>query len=132
MQSEHLTNVHPGWVVGGWMVSVAVTSAVYIAFVGMGLASGTGSEAIWDLLAVIVGFFVGGFFVGIRWTEAPILHGLVFGLVSMLVLLVVNLAAPEAGMPLGGSTSLVLSVILVQVFAAVAGGFAGRKVATGA
>jgi hypothetical protein len=134
MQSEHLTNVHPGWVVGGWMVSVAVTSAVYIAFVGLGLASGTGSEAIWDLVAVVVGFFVGGFFVGIRWTEAPILHGLVFGLVSVVFLLVVNLVAPEtgeAGMPLGGSTSLVLSVILVQVFAAMAGGFAGRRVATG-
>jgi hypothetical protein len=134
MQSEHLTNVHPAWVLGGWLVSVAVASGVYIAFVGLGLASGAGDEAMWDLLAVAVGFFVGGFFVGIRWTEAPILHGLVFGLVSMLVLLAVNLVAPEAGepaMPLGDSVSLVLSVILLQVVAAVAGGFTGRRLVVG-
>ena len=59
MQSEHLTNVHPGWVLGGWMVSVAVTSGAYIAFVGMGLASGAGDDAIWSMVAVVVGFFAG-------------------------------------------------------------------------
>ena len=130
MQSEHLSNVHPGWVFGGWMVSIAVTSGAYIAFAGMGLASGAGDDAVWSLVAVVLGFFAGGYFVGIRWTEAPILHGLVFGLVSMLVLLVVNLIAPEAGdtaTPLGGSVPLVLSMILVQVGAAIAGGFAGRR-----
>ena len=28
MHSEHLTNLHPGWVVGGWLIAVAVTFAV--------------------------------------------------------------------------------------------------------
>ena len=91
MHSEHLTNVHPGWVAGGWLISIAVASAAYLILVGLGLASGHGDDAGWVVASVAAGFFVGGFFVGVRWAEAPILHGLIFGLVSVVVLLVETL-----------------------------------------
>jgi peptidoglycan/LPS O-acetylase OafA/YrhL len=128
MHSEHLSKVHPGWVVGGWLVSIAVASAAYLALVGLGLASGVGDDAVWSLFSMAVGFFVGGLFVGFRWTEAPILHGLLFGLISMAVLLVANLLVPEAGTGfLGGSVALVLGVLLIQIAAAVGGGLVGRR-----
>ena len=128
MHSEHLSNVHPGWVVGGWLVSIAVASGAYLALVGLGLASGTGDDAVWSLLSMALGFFAGGLFVGFRWTEAPILHGLLFGVISVAVLLVANLLVPEAGTGfLGGSVPVVLGVLLVQMAAAIAGGMVGRR-----
>lgn len=128
MYSEHLTNVHPGWVVGGWLLSVSVASAAYLAFVGMGLASGFGDDAGWSLLAMALGFFSGGLFVGMRWTEAPILHGLMFGLMSIVVLLVLNLISPDAAASsLGDSVAMALGIVVIQILAAVAGGVAGRR-----
>ena len=75
MRSEHLTNLHPGWIVGGWLIAAAVTSGVYLGLVGAGLLP-TGSGAVLGIaVAMSVGFFVGGLFVGMRWSDAPILHG---------------------------------------------------------
>ena len=48
MQTEHLSNLHPGWVAGGWLIAVAVTSGAYLALVGAGLlvrSFGGASEA---------------------------------------------------------------------------------------
>ena len=134
MHSEHLNNVHPGWVVGGWLVSIAVASAAYLIFVSMGLASGAGDDAPWVVVAVAAGFFTGGFFVGIRWAEAPILHGLIFGIVSLVVLLVANLFFPGgsgADSLTRGSVTVVLSMLLVQTGAAIAGGVVGRRTLRG-
>jgi hypothetical protein len=131
MYSEHLNNVHPGWVVGGWLVAVAVTSAVFLVLVGLGVVSpGAGGGGAFAGVAVLVGFFVGGLFVGLRWTDAPILHGAAITLLSVLVLFLLDLAFPE---PLGGpvlelnDTVLVLGVILLQFVAAVGGGWLGRR-----
>ena len=134
MHSEHLNNVHPGWVVGGWLISIAVASAAYLIFVSMGLASGAGDDALWVVVAVAAGFFAGGFFVGIRWAEAPILHGLIFGVVSLVVLLGANLLFPEGGgapPATEESVPVVLAMLLVQTGAAIAGGVVGRRTLRG-
>ncbi len=64
MHTEHLNNLHPGWVVGGWLVAVAVTSAVYLAIVGIGLLPAGAGAAVGVLFAMAVGFYAGGLFVG--------------------------------------------------------------------
>src|SRR5687768_13424502 len=86
MHSEHLTNLHPGWVVGGWLVAVAVASAVFMILVGLGIVPAE-AEAGWPwvAIAVAVGFFAGGFFVGLRWSDAPIIHGAAITFLSVLV-----------------------------------------------
>ncbi|HKJ02916.1 MAG TPA: hypothetical protein VJ997_10690, partial [Longimicrobiales bacterium] len=85
MQTEHVGNLHPGWVLGGWLIAVAVTSVAYLSLVGVGLFP-QGAAAVFGVaLAMAVGFFVGGLFVGLRWMDAPILHGAAITLVSLLV-----------------------------------------------
>lgn len=136
MYSEHLTNVHPGWVIGGWLVAVAVTSAAFLVFVGLGLMDpGVVAETVWVTVAVAGGFFAGGFFVGLRWTDAPILHGVAITFTSVLVWFLGNLLLPAAW---GGGNldrqqpGFVLGMILVQLVAAVAGGWGGRRMVLGA
>lgn len=131
MYSEHLNNVHPGWVVGGWLVAVAVTSAVFLGMIGLGVVEpGLGGTGLLVILAVAVGFFVGGLFVGLRWTEAPILHGAAITFLSLLALFLLNLLFPE---PLGGGSAgledaaTLLGVLVVQLVAAMAGGWMGRR-----
>lgn len=130
MYSEHLNNVHPGWVVGGWLVSVAVTSATFMVLVGLGLTTaGTPGMGLWVAVAVAVGFLAGGLFVGFRWTDAPILHGLAMTVVTILVWLLGNLLPPRLGggnLELGATTAT-LALLLVQLAAAVAGGWIGRR-----
>jgi len=130
MHSEHLSNVHPGWVAGGWLISIAVASAAYLILVSIGFASGAGDDSAWVVASVASGFFVGGFFVGVRWSEAPILHGLIFGLVSLVVVFALNLLFPETratGTVTGDSVTLVLAMLLIQTGAATVGGLAGRR-----
>lgn len=131
MYSEHLENIHPGWVVGGWLVALAVTSAAFMVFVGIGLTEGAmPGVGVFAGVAMAVGFFVGGLFVGLRWTEAPILHGVAITLVSVLVWLLGNLLLPDS---LGGdnleldATTATLTLILVQLVAACGGGWMGRR-----
>lgn len=130
MYSEHLNNVHPGWVIGGWLVSVAVTSATFMVLVGLGLTTaGTPGIGLWVAVAVAVGFLAGGLFVGFRWTDAPILHGLAMTVVTILVWLLGNLLPSRLGggnLELGATTAT-LALLLVQLAAAVAGGWIGRR-----
>ena len=129
MHSEHLSNLHPGWVVGGWLIAVAVTSAAFIAFVGLGLLPPDGARSVaWIYLAAALGFFAGGLFVGLRWSDAPIIHGAAITFVSVGVWLVGSLVLPR-GMGGGGVTleaPVVLGMILLQLLASVAGGLVGR------
>ena len=135
MHSEHLSNVHPGWVVGGWLVGVAVTSGAFLALAGLGLARPHGPGAAFATgVCVAVGFFAGGLFVGFRWTEAPILHGVALALTSVLVWFLANLIFPA---PLGGegkefgSPTVVLGLILLQLVSATLGGWLGRRTVLG-
>ncbi|MFW5947950.1 MAG: hypothetical protein ACOCUW_05610, partial [Gemmatimonadota bacterium] len=83
MHTEHLQNVHPVRVLGGWLVSVAATSGVVFGFIMLRLMAGDAGDAAWAVLAVGLGFLVGGIFTGYRTLEAPILHGIALGLTSL-------------------------------------------------
>lgn len=129
MHTEHLQNVHPVRVLGGWLVSIAVTSAVVFGLIVLGLM---GDEAVrdtvWAVLAVAVGFGVGGWFTGVRTLEAPILHGIALGLTSLVAWALLNLvvvAVFDGGEWSGLSTTAALVVLLTQIVAAVMGCWVG-------
>lgn len=131
MHTEHVRNLHPGWVVGGWLVSVAVASVVFLVAVGLGLIGpDRSSSGVLVPLIVAAGFYAGGLFVGTRWTDAPILHGGAITLVSVVVWFVGNLLAPgrAAGEELGlESPGFILGMVLLQLVATVAGAWTGRR-----
>lgn len=129
MHSEHIRNLHPGWVVGGWFLAISVTSVVFMVFVGMGLIRpGGGSTPLLVPVTVAVGFFVGGLFVGLRWSDAPILHGVAITLVSVVVWFLGNLLFGESATgDVAGSSTFVLGMVLLQLVMAIAGGWAGRR-----
>jgi hypothetical protein len=131
MHTEHLQNVHPIRVMGGWLVAVAATSVAVFVFIVLGLMGReAGQDAVWAVLAVALGFLFGGWFTGIRTLEAPILHGVALGLASLVAWAVLNLAvvlvfgsAEWTG--LGATATLV--VVVIQMVAAVAGCWLGTS-----
>lgn len=131
MQSEHLANLHPGWIVGGWLIALAVTSAAYLVMVGTGLLPMGAYAVVGVSIAVAVGFFVGGLFVGLRWSDAPILHGAAITFLSVVLWFVGSLSFPESATGWSGATPAVLGLILLQMVAASAGGWLGRRVTLG-
>lgn len=126
MHTEHLQNVHPLRVLGGWLVAVAATSVVVFGFIVLGFMDGAGGrgDTVGAVLAVGLGFLVGGLFTGWRTVEAPILHGIGLGLASLVVWAVLNLvvgAVFGSGEWSGLGTTAALAVLLTQIVAAVAG-----------
>ena len=71
MHSEHISNPHPGWVVGGWLVAVGDAGVVFLTLVGTGLLLAGEQNGIGGAAAVAVGFFVGGIFLGLRRSNTP-------------------------------------------------------------
>ncbi len=131
MHTEHLQNVHPGRVASGWLVSVAVTSVAVFGFIVLGLMGGaTENDAVWAVLAVAVGFLAGGWFTGVRTLEAPILHGIALGLMSLVAWAALN-AAVVIGWGVDEWTGLTpestIVVVLIQVLAAVTGCWIGTR-----
>jgi hypothetical protein len=127
MHSEHITNLHPGWVAGGWLVAIAVAGLVFLALVGTGLLPREGAgEVVGSAVAIGAGFFAGGFFVGLRWSDAPILHGVAITLLSVVVTFASVVFAPGLGGGMPGGTTFVLGTILLQLVASVLGGWTGR------
>lgn len=131
MHSEHLTNLHWGWVLGGWLVAAAVTSGAYLALVGLGVFPEGRSAVLGIAVAMAAGFFAAGLFVGFRWVEAPILHGVAMTLVSVVVLFLGTMTLPDRFGAWSGSAPTVLGLLLLQLAAAVAGGWAGRRATLG-
>jgi len=127
MQSEHLTNLHLGWVIGGWVLAAVVTGAAYMVLVGVGLAPSGDATVLGLALAMAIGFFVGGLVVGMRWCDAPIIHGGAITFFSVLVWFAGSLALPGSMEALEGHTTTVLGLVLLQLVAAVSGGWAGRR-----
>jgi hypothetical protein len=125
MHTEHLQNVRPGWIMAGWLVAVAVTSVVVFGLVLLGFTGDAGPrDTAWALVAVTVGFLVGGWFTGYGTQEAPILHGVAMGLTSLVVWLGLNLVmvmALRGAEWEGMGASAALAVILMQIIAAVIG-----------
>lgn len=131
MQSEHLTNLHPGWVVGGWLIAIAITSGIYLALIGTGLLPEGAGAVVGIATAVAGGFFAGGLFVGARWSEAPILHGAAITFLSVFAWLIGTIALPGPFEAFAGPTPAVLGLVLIQLAAASAGGWTGRWMALG-
>lgn len=134
MHTEHLQNVRPARVAAGWLVGVAVTSLVFFVLVAVGLPGDGGAtvDAVVTLAAVVVGFGAGGFFMGFRGMEAPVLHGVGLGVVSLLVWLGVNLAAvalAEEAVWQGLGPALSAAVLFLQMAAAVVGALLGYNLA---
>jgi hypothetical protein len=128
MQTEHLTNLHPGWVIGGWLIAICVTAAVYLGGVGLGFVIPGRAALVWVVLAMVAGFFFGGLFVGLRWSDAPILHGTAIAFFSVLVWFLVTFFGE---LDTFDSTREVLGLILVQLAAAIGGARMGRRVTLG-
>ncbi len=127
MHSEHLTNLHLGWVVGGWFLAAVVTGAVYMALAGTGLVPAGETAVLGLALAMAVGFFAGGLVVGMRWCDAPILHGGAITFFSVLVWFGGSVALPGSFEALEGETRAVLGLVLLQLLASVSGGWVGRR-----
>ena len=128
MHSEHISNLHPGWVIGGWLVALGTAGAVFLVLVGAGLLPDAELSNLGGAAAVGIGFFVGGFFVGLRWSNAPILNGAAITFLSALVWFTSALfPGPLGGRASSGDTAFVLGMVLLQLVASVTGGLAGRS-----
>jgi hypothetical protein len=126
MQSETLSNLHLGWIFGGWFVAVSVTAAVYVGTVGLGLVTTGATVVVWVGVSLTVGFFAGGLLVGMRWSNAPILHGAAITLFAVVVWFVLALFGGSENVD---SPSVVLGAILVQLVASTTGGWMGKRFA---
>lgn len=125
MHTEHLQNVRPGWIVAGWLIAVAVTSVAIFMFVVLGFTGDGGPrDTAWAVLAVAAGFLVGGWFTGYSTQEAPILHGVAIGLMSLVAWVGLNTAMVVAfrGAEWEAlSAAATLAVIFTQIVTAVVG-----------
>jgi len=135
MHTEHLQNVRAGRVLGGWLISIAITSLAMLAAVGVArLLRPDESELgpVSSLIAVVVGFWLGGFSTGFRALQAPILHGVGIGLTSLVVAAGLNavLSLVRGDTLLAGVTpGLTVALLLAQIAAAVLGALMGYNVA---
>jgi hypothetical protein len=127
---ESFRSLRPVWVVIAWVLAVAVTSFVLIAAAALGVTdAGAAREHMWVLVAIAIGFAVGGFIVGSRANAAPLLHSLAMLLLSIIVFFVVNLLGAPSGLSdwyaiVAGSTLLML---LIQLAATIVGARAGVR-----
>jgi hypothetical protein len=133
MYTEHLQNVRPVWVLTGWLIAAAVTSLAGLALASAGLlvAETTGGIT-WPALAVAVGFFTGGLFLGFRTMEAPILHGVAMGLTSLVVWVLLNMLVGvmfETVRIAALWAPLAAGLLFVQILAGIAGAATGRSMA---
>ncbi|HEX5725079.1 MAG TPA: hypothetical protein VFX98_06410 [Longimicrobiaceae bacterium] len=137
MHTEHLQNVRPSWVAFGWFIGAAVFSLLTLAMIAAGILDTEGArpaDAFWLLLAMFLGYMVGGYFTGARVGAAPILHAVGIGLFSVVFWFVVNVA----GEPFGGdawrslSPAFFAGVILLQIFSAATGARIGSRAARAA
>lgn len=131
MHTEHLQNVHPVRVLAGWLVSIAVTSVVVFGLIVLGIMGAEPRQDwTWAVMAVAVGFLVGGWFTGFRTLEAPILHGVALGFTTLLAWAVLNLVVAVSFRESQWSAmtaSTAIAVLFTQVVAAVAGCWIGTR-----
>jgi hypothetical protein len=131
MRTEHLQNVHLGWVTAGWLIAAAVASLVVMLFAAIGIVGPDGSVGpAWTIVAVVLGFYVGGMFTGFRSIDAPILHGIAIGIYTLVAWLVLNLVASLlAGAPWQKlSPTAAAAALLLQMAAAVAGAWTAHVI----
>lgn len=134
MHTEHLQNVKPARVLMAWLVAAGVTSLAAFVFIALGVLTEDASTAntVWSVLAIVVGFFVGGFFAGFRGATAPVLHAGAMMLTSLVAWFLINLVA--AGLLSGSAwemetAQLTVSLLLAQFAAASLGALIGFNMA---
>lgn len=132
MHTEHLQNVRPTGVLVGWFVSVAVVSFIALILAATGILDpeSSGSGGLWGVLAIAIGFGIGGWFVGARLGVAPILHAVAIGFVSVLLWFLANLLAGETvarSAWVSGSETYYAGLLLLQIVAAALGGRIGSR-----
>jgi putative membrane protein (TIGR04086 family) len=132
MQKNSFAALRPSWIAFGWFIGAAVSALILLALVAVGLMSPdtTRDENVWIALALLIGFGVGGLFVGLRTRAAPVLHGIAIGLFSLVVWLLANLLMGE---PTGWTawralpTVQALALIGLQTASAVVGARIGVR-----
>ena len=136
MHTEHLGNVRPIWVLSGWLVAVAVASLVALVLVSFDAAAAVGAEegveARWALVSIAVGVAVGGFSLGWREVDAPILTGVAIGLTSLVAWLPINFFVDlifDVGPWSGLTPTLTILILIVQMTTAVGGAWIGHSLA---
>jgi hypothetical protein len=134
MHTEHLQNVSVVQVLAGWLVAAAVASLVALALIGTGVMQDdtAASNTWWSLVAIAVGFTVGGFFAGFRALRAPILHAVAIGLMSLVIWFLLNLLASLAFPGWSWPTvtpEFAVAVLLLQFVAAAVGALVGHNLA---
>jgi hypothetical protein len=133
MHTEHLQNVRASRVLAGWLVAIAVSSFAALVLLALGLLTrGLFISTLWSLVCVLIGFWAGGFFAGFRALEAPILHGIAIGLITLAAWAVINaiaaLVLPDTEwqrLTVAGA----VGVMFVQMAAAVVGALMGYNTA---
>lgn len=125
MHTEHLSNVGFASILVGWVIAVAVTSLLVFLFTAAGwMSTGDDAGTVWAVIAVAIGFFAGGYLTGTRDIEAPILHGVGIGLMTLLAWFVLNALATffvDATSYTGLGATATAGLLLLQMLAAVAG-----------
>lgn len=124
MHSEHLQNVRPVILIAAWLVAFAVTSLIMLALLGLNLVDADAPSTRSAMAAMAFGFFAGGVFAGLRARQAPILYGIALGIMSLVVWFALNLlsgALFDGDSWQAVTTELSVSVLLVQIVAAVLG-----------
>ena len=122
MHSEHLKNVSFASVLVGWFVAAAVAALLVFLLTAIGWMSDDDSTW-WAIVAVAIGFFAGGYLTGTRDIEAPILHGVGIGLMTLVAWFVLNALATfvDDAAYSGMSATATAGLLLVQMVAAIAG-----------
>ena len=133
MHTEHLQNVRYWWVLTGWLVAIGATSVVVFIFEASDfVGTSTTRDALASLIAVVAGFVAGGFFAGIRAMQAPILHGIGIGVMSLIAWVVINLIASTVLDAVGWQSitaALAVGLVLMMMVAAVVGALLGYNIA---
>jgi hypothetical protein len=135
MHTEHLENVKLGRVGFGWFLSVAVTGVLFFALTAMGLLEpGVSTANLWMVLAILIGFFTGGWYIGKRAGAAPLLHGVGIGFTSLVVWFGANLLGELVGVTTWTDPPMAFAAgaLLLQIGAASAGGWIGSRPARAA
>lgn len=126
-----IRDVHPGWVVFGWFAAASLTAAILLVLTVLGVVRpGGDSETLGVSIALLLGFFWGGFFVASRAPFAPALHGAGIAVFSLVVWVALNLLFADAtGLTAWDRLSFRDSAVLLllQVAGAVLGARAGAR-----
>lgn len=88
--------LRPSWVAFGWFIGAAVTAAILLALVSVGLTSDEpGTGGVWVAGAMALGFATAGVLIGGKVPPDGIGYGFAVGLFSLLVWVGVNLFLGE-------------------------------------